>query len=48
MLASREDIFSAYTQEGFEHAFARHFSIDERVPVRDTLRTMYVMRRLNS
>jgi hypothetical protein len=47
MLASREDIFTGYTQDAFEDAFARHFSIDERVPVRDTLRTMYVMRRLN-
>jgi hypothetical protein len=45
MLASREDIFTGYTQDSFEHAFARHFEIEERVPVRDTLRTVYVMRR---
>jgi hypothetical protein len=45
MLAAREDIFAGYTPEAFEHAFERHFRIDERVPVRDALRTVYVMRR---
>jgi hypothetical protein len=44
MLATREDIFHDYSQEGFEAAFSTRFAIEQAVPVRDTLRTMYVMR----
>jgi hypothetical protein len=43
MLASREDIFDHYTEAGFEAAFARHFTILERIPVRDADRTIYIM-----
>jgi hypothetical protein len=45
LLASRVDIFDSYTQPEFERAFSTVFSIDEAVPVRDTVRTIYVMRR---
>jgi ribosomal protein L11 methylase PrmA len=45
MLASREDIFDAYTQDQFERAFATKFIIDEAIPVRESQRTIYVMRR---
>ncbi len=43
MLASREDIFHDYTQPGFEAAFGQHFSILDRVPVREANRTVYIM-----
>lgn len=45
MLASRKDIFTDYTQEAFEQAFSRRFRIEQAVPVRDSRRTVYVMRR---
>jgi ribosomal protein L11 methylase PrmA len=45
LLASRVDIFDGYTQEGFEYAFSRHFEILETTPVRESVRTIYVMRR---
>ena len=45
LLASRVDIFENYTQEGFERAFSTVFQIEEAVPVRDAVRTIYVMRR---
>jgi hypothetical protein len=45
MLATREDIFAGYTRDCFETAFARAFVIDERVPVRDSVRTLYRMTR---
>lgn len=45
LLASRVDIFDAYTQEGFEQAFSTRFMIDQTIPVRDAARTIYVMRR---
>jgi hypothetical protein len=45
MLASREDIFDEYTQEGFERAFATAFDIEQATRVREAARTIYVMRR---
>jgi ribosomal protein L11 methylase PrmA len=45
MLATREDVFDDYTQNAFEHAFAREFEVEEAIPVAGSLRTMYVMRR---
>lgn len=47
LLATREDIFDGYTEEGFTAAFAAYFTIDEVVPVRDTQRTLYLMARKN-
>lgn len=44
MLSSREDIFTDYAQEGFEAAFRRRFTIEERVDVRDSQRVVYLMR----
>lgn len=41
MLSSREDIFTDYTQEGFEAAFSRHWEIIERAPVTDSDRVLY-------
>ena len=45
MLASRMDIFDGYTREGFEEAFSTQFEIELAAPVRESVRTVYVMRR---
>jgi hypothetical protein len=45
LLATREDIFDSYTQAGFEAAFARHYETVERQPIRETSRTLYLLRR---
>jgi ribosomal protein L11 methylase PrmA len=45
LLASRADVFDTYTQQGFEQAFSTHFVIEQCIPVRDAVRTIYVMRR---
>ena len=45
LLASRTDIFDDYTQEGFERAFSAHFDILEATTIRESVRTIYVMRR---
>jgi ribosomal protein L11 methylase PrmA len=45
LLASREDVFDAYTQEGFEAAFAPYFDVARRTPIEGTVRTIYHFRR---
>jgi len=45
MLASRDDIFSAYHRDGFEAAFREHFTIESSSDIAGSVRTMYVMRR---
>jgi ribosomal protein L11 methylase PrmA len=45
LLASREDIFSAYTREGFESAFSKRFNIHKAESVRDSERTLFLMER---
>ena len=44
LLASRDDIFNDYTKEGFEQEFVRYFTIEDSVPIRDSERTLYLMR----
>jgi hypothetical protein len=48
LLANRADVFPDYTQEGFETAFASRFEIETRTPIRDSERTLYLMRRLGA
>ena len=43
LLASRQDIFSGYTQPDFEAAFSRHYNIQRVEPLRNSLRTLYLM-----
>ena len=43
MLATREDVFSDYTQAGFESAFGACFSIEAKAPVSGSQRTIYRM-----
>ena len=44
LLASRKDVFTDYTREEFESAFARHFSTEGKEPVPATGRILYLMR----
>jgi hypothetical protein len=43
LLLSRPDIFPNYTQEGFEQAFSRHFTVESSSPVRESDRWLYAM-----
>ncbi|HUW96607.1 MAG TPA: SAM-dependent methyltransferase [Anaerolineae bacterium] len=45
LLASREDIFTTYTQEHFEATFAQHFQIAASEQLPDSDRTIYLMTR---
>lgn len=45
LLASRADIFPAYTREGFESAFKERFAIHEAVAIRESERVLYLMER---
>jgi hypothetical protein len=45
MLAAREDIFSDYTQENFEYTFSSHFSFESRFPIKDSDRTLYLLKK---
>ena len=43
LLASRQDIFSEYTQDMFERQFRAYFAIQESVEIGGTARTLYLM-----
>ena len=45
LLASREDIFSEYTQPLFETAFRAHYKIETVEPIHNSLRSLYLMSR---
>jgi hypothetical protein len=45
LLATREDIFPDYTQEGFEHAFRDHYTIEDATQVKDSQRVLYLMKK---
>jgi hypothetical protein len=47
LLASRPDIFDTYTQDHFERVFSALFEIIDATPVRESARTIYVMRQRN-
>lgn len=44
LLASRDDIFAGYHREGFEAAFGRYYSIEQRVEIPESERAVYRMR----
>jgi len=44
LLASREDIFTDYNPARFEHTFSERFVIEERTPIDESLRTLYLLR----
>lgn len=43
LLASRQDIFTEYTQAHFEEAFTTHYTIHRAEAIQDSLRTLYLM-----
>ena len=45
LLATREDVFPAYHQAGFEQAFAGRFEILEQHAIEGSERTLYLMRK---
>ena len=45
LLATREDIFPEYHLDGFEQAFAPYFRVIERLPLRESVRTLYLVER---
>ena len=45
LLSSREDIFPDYTESAFEGEFTRYFSIQDSAKIKDTERTLYLMRK---
>jgi hypothetical protein len=46
LLATREDIFPNYTRQAFEQEFGRYFTIDDSIDIRESQRTLYLMRRI--
>jgi len=48
LLASRKDIFDGYTQKAFEFEFGKYFHIERSVRVKQTKRTVYLMRRIEN
>ena len=43
LMLSRPDIFPHYTKDGFEQAFARHFTIESSAPIDNSERWLYCM-----
>jgi ribosomal protein L11 methylase PrmA len=46
LLASRLDIFKDYHIQGFEAAFSGFYELIEKTPLPESLRTLYLMRRI--
>jgi ribosomal protein L11 methylase PrmA len=46
LLAFRDDIFADYTRAGFEQAFGEYFVIRVVEPIRDSMRSLYLMERI--
>ncbi len=46
LLANRDDIFPDYTRPAFEQEFNRYFTIDDWTDIRESQRTLYLMRRI--
>lgn len=44
LLATRDDIFPGYNEQGFEQAFSRFFEIERKLPIDGTERTLYMMK----
>lgn len=45
MLATRADVFPDYHRDGFERAVAPRFTVERRVPIQGTCRTLYLLKR---
>lgn len=45
LLATRDDIFPLYTEEGFEAAFTKRYRIIQKNRIKDSERTLYLMKK---
>jgi len=45
LLSTREDIFPEYTQSNFEQMFLEYFMISNSIKIKDSKRTLYLMRK---
>jgi hypothetical protein len=45
LLRNREDVFPDYTVQGFERSVGPWFDIERRIPIEDSARLLYVLRR---
>jgi hypothetical protein len=45
LLATREDIFTNYTQQNFEVEFKKYFTIQDCVKIKDSERILYLMQK---
>lgn len=45
LLSTREDIFNEYDKESFEKVFGRYFRILKKIPVKNSKRIMYLMKK---
>lgn len=45
LLKTREDVFPDYHEAGFEQQFSGYFAVSKKVPIPDSQRTLYLMRR---
>ena len=46
LLSSREDIFVDYSQKRFEEVFGTYFQIDDSVVIKNSVRTLYLMKKI--
>jgi hypothetical protein len=44
LLMNREDVFPDYSSEGFERAVGAHFDVLRKLPIQDSIRTLYLLR----
>lgn len=45
MLLSREDVFDTYNQQNFEKLFSKNFKIIEKINIKNSKRTIYLMKK---
>jgi ribosomal protein L11 methylase PrmA len=48
LLATREDVFTDYTQDNFEVQFKKVFTIQEKIKIDNSMRTIYYMQKILS
>jgi hypothetical protein len=47
LLMTREDIFSDYDESHFENSFKEYFALEQKIPVHNSERTMYLFTNVN-
>jgi len=47
LLSTRKDVFPDYTQNTFEEKFQRHFKIIKKINIKNSLRTIYLMKNIH-